>query len=149
MDWSALGISLQNALGAHLPKILGALGILVVGWLLAVAARAGMIRLLALLSVDQRIRESTGQGLAVERGIAVGVFWLIPGLPLWIWFTVMKGGWLFTSSLSHLGGLLIGVTAALTAAVYPAASEVVIFVMMVLVLLIRPRGLMGEEGMLS
>ena len=47
------------------------------------------------------------------------------------------------------GGLLIGVTAALTAAVYPAASEVVIFVMLVLVLLIRPRGLMGEEGMLS
>ncbi len=77
MDWSALGTSLQNALGAHLPKILGALGILVVGWLLAVAARAGMMRLLALLLVDQRIRESTGQGLAVERGIAVGVFWLI------------------------------------------------------------------------
>jgi len=77
MDWSALSSSLQNALGAHLPKILGALGILVVGWLIAVVARAGMMRLLALLSVDQRIRESTGQGLAVERGISVGVFWLI------------------------------------------------------------------------
>lgn len=77
MDWSAFSISLQNALGAHLPNILGALGILVIGWLLAVAVRAGMMRLLALLSVDQRILESTGQRLAVERGIAVGVFWLI------------------------------------------------------------------------
>jgi len=34
------------------------------------------MRVLGLLSVDQRIRVSTGQGLAVERGIAVGVFWL-------------------------------------------------------------------------
>jgi hypothetical protein len=77
MDWSAISVSLQNALGAQLPNILGALGILVVGWLIAVVARAGIMRLLALLSVDQRIRESTGQGLKVERGIAVGVFWLI------------------------------------------------------------------------
>ncbi len=47
------------------------------------------------------------------------------------------------------GGLLIGVAAALTTVVYPAASEAVIYVIMVLVLLLRPRGLMGEEGMLS
>ena len=46
------------------------------------------------------------------------------------------------------GGLLIGVTAAVTAAIYAPASEVVIFIMMILVLLTRPRGLMGEEGML-
>jgi lysylphosphatidylglycerol synthetase-like protein (DUF2156 family) len=90
MDWSTLGNSLQNALGAHLPRILGALGILVVGWLLAVAARAGMMRLLALLSVDQRIRESTGQGLAVERGIALGVFWLILLLTLLGIFNVLN-----------------------------------------------------------
>jgi len=48
-----------------------------------------------------------------------------------------------------LGGLLIGVAAALTTVVYPAASEAVIYVIMALVLLVRPRGLMGEEGMLS
>ncbi len=47
------------------------------------------------------------------------------------------------------GGLLIGVAAALTTAVYPSASEVVIYAIMMLVLLIRPRGLMGEEGMMS
>jgi len=44
------------------------------------------------------------------------------------------------------GGLLIGVAAALTTAVYPSASEAVIYAIMMIVLLIRPRGLMGEEG---
>ncbi|HVY18118.1 MAG TPA: branched-chain amino acid ABC transporter permease [Rhodopila sp.] len=47
-----------------------------------------------------------------------------------------------------MGGLLIGVAAALTAIVWPAASEAVIYVIMLLVLIVRPRGLMGEEGML-
>jgi hypothetical protein len=77
MDYSALVTSLQNALGAHLPRILGALGILIIGWLIAVLARAGMMRLLELLSVNLRIRESTGQSIDVEKWIAIGVFWLI------------------------------------------------------------------------
>jgi len=47
------------------------------------------------------------------------------------------------------GGLLIGVAAALTTVFYPAASEAVIYAIMMVVLLVRPRGLMGEEGMLS
>jgi branched-chain amino acid transport system permease protein len=48
-----------------------------------------------------------------------------------------------------VGGLLIGVAAALTTIVWPAASEAVIYVIMAIVLVLRPRGLMGEEGMLS
>jgi len=47
------------------------------------------------------------------------------------------------------GGLLIGLAAALTTVFYPSASEAVIYAIMMLVLLIRPRGLMGEEGMMS
>ena len=47
------------------------------------------------------------------------------------------------------GGLLIGMAAAITTVFYPAASEAVIYGMLMLVLLIRPRGLMGEEGMFS
>jgi branched-chain amino acid transport system permease protein len=47
------------------------------------------------------------------------------------------------------GGLLIGMAAALTTAVYPAASEAVIYAIMMAVLLLRPRGLIGEEGMMS
>jgi len=47
------------------------------------------------------------------------------------------------------GGLLIGVASGLTAVFFPAASEAVIYVMMAVVLLARPRGLFGEEGMMS
>ncbi|MDE2080560.1 MAG: branched-chain amino acid ABC transporter permease [Burkholderiales bacterium] len=45
-----------------------------------------------------------------------------------------------------LGGLLIGVASGVTSVFFPDASEAVIYVMMGLVLLVRPRGLLGEEG---
>ncbi len=77
MDFSTLAGSLQATLGAQLPGILGALGILIIGWLVAVSARAGVRRLLALLKVNARIEESTGQKVGVEWGIAVGVFWVV------------------------------------------------------------------------
>jgi branched-chain amino acid transport system permease protein len=48
-----------------------------------------------------------------------------------------------------VGGLLIGVASGITAVFFPAASEAVIYVLMALVLLVRPRGLFGEEGMLT
>ena len=47
-----------------------------------------------------------------------------------------------------LGGLLIGVASGLAAVYFPSATEAVIYVMMGLVLLVRPRGLLGEEGRL-
>lgn len=77
MDLSALASSLQTTLGAQLPGILGALGILIVGWLIAVVARAAMRRVLGLLKVNTRIAESTAQTVNVEAGIAAGVFWII------------------------------------------------------------------------
>ena len=77
MDLSTLFTSLQATLGATLPAILGALGILIIGWLVAVIARAGTRRLLGLLKVNARIQESTGQEVAVESGIAIGVFWVV------------------------------------------------------------------------
>jgi branched-chain amino acid transport system permease protein len=47
------------------------------------------------------------------------------------------------------GGLLIGVASGLTTVWFPEASEAVIYVIMAVVLLVRPRGLMGEEGIMS
>ena len=46
-----------------------------------------------------------------------------------------------------LGGLIIGVAAGITTTYYPAASEAVIYLMMLIVLVVRPRGLFGEEGL--
>jgi branched-chain amino acid transport system permease protein len=48
-----------------------------------------------------------------------------------------------------LGGLLIGVASGITAVFLPAASEAIMYILMALVLLIRPRGLLGEEGMMT
>ena len=48
-----------------------------------------------------------------------------------------------------IGGLIIGVAGAITTVFWAAGSEVIIYVIMTLVLLLRPRGLMGEEGMLT
>jgi branched-chain amino acid transport system permease protein len=45
-----------------------------------------------------------------------------------------------------LGGLLIGVASGVTTVFFPSATEAVMYVMMGLVLLVRPRGLLGEEG---
>jgi branched-chain amino acid transport system permease protein len=46
------------------------------------------------------------------------------------------------------GGLLIGVASAVTTVWWPAGSDVVMYLIMTLVLLVRPRGLLGEEGMM-
>ena len=40
--------------------------------------------------------------------IRIAVLWLIPGLPLWFWYTALGGGWLLTSTLTHVGGLIVG-----------------------------------------
>jgi len=48
-----------------------------------------------------------------------------------------------------LGGLLIGVASGVTAVFLPAASEAIMYVLMAVVLLVRPRGLLGEEGMMT
>jgi len=47
---------------------------------------------------------------------------------------------------SIVGGLLIGLAISITTLYIPAASEVSMYILMALVLMIRPRGLFGEEG---
>ncbi|HTH60889.1 MAG TPA: mechanosensitive ion channel [Paraburkholderia sp.] len=77
MDTSGFLASLQTTLGGYVPTVIGAIGILIIGWLIAVIARASIFRLLTALKVDQRISDSTGQGAYVERIVASGVFWLV------------------------------------------------------------------------
>jgi hypothetical protein len=77
MDLSAFGASLQDTLGSHLPGILGALAILIVGWIIAVIVRAAVRKSLSLLKVNARINETTQEAMDVEAGIAAGAFWLI------------------------------------------------------------------------
>jgi branched-chain amino acid transport system permease protein len=50
---------------------------------------------------------------------------------------------------SFLGGLLIGIASGLAGQFAPAASEFAIYVILAITLLIRPRGLFGQEGFLA
>ncbi len=45
-----------------------------------------------------------------------------------------------------VGGMLIGVTISIVTLYIPAASEIAMYVLMAVILLVRPRGLFGEEG---
>jgi branched-chain amino acid transport system permease protein len=46
-----------------------------------------------------------------------------------------------------VGGLLIGEALALTGMLYDVLADVIIYIAMAAVLLLRPRGLFGQEGM--
>jgi len=77
MDFDAFGTALQQSLGTQIPRILGSVLIIAAGWLLAVTARAAVLRLLGLLGVNRRIHESTGAQVDAEHPVAIGAFWLI------------------------------------------------------------------------
>jgi branched-chain amino acid transport system permease protein len=126
---------------------------------LGVRIRAGTLDLdtVAALGINVRLLRSlnfaVGIFLAGLAGVlASGQIGLNPNmgddllLPAFI--AIIVGG---VGSLTGtlLGGLLIGVASALTTVFWASAQEAVIYVIMALVLLIRPRGLMGEEGMFT
>ena len=61
---------------------------------------------------------------------------------------IMRGGitvWI----LILVSVLSVGVIISLAVELFPAASDVVVFVLLAAVLLVRPRGLFGVEGLLS
>jgi branched-chain amino acid transport system permease protein len=126
---------------------------------LGIRIRAGTLDLetVAALGVNVRMLRSlnfaVGIFLAGLSGVlAAGQLGLEPtmgtGLLMPSFIAIIVGG---VGSLpgTLFGGLLIGVASGITAVFYPAASEAVIYVMMAIVLLTRPRGLLGEEGMLT
>ncbi len=48
-----------------------------------------------------------------------------------------------------VGGLVIGIASAVTSIWWSSGSEVIIYILMVIILVARPRGIMGEEGMMT
>ncbi|TAM62415.1 branched-chain amino acid ABC transporter permease [bacterium] len=48
---------------------------------------------------------------------------------------------------SIVGGLLVGLAISVTTLFVPAANEIIMYILMAVVLLIRPRGLFGTEGL--
>jgi branched-chain amino acid transport system permease protein len=126
---------------------------------LGIRIRAGTLDLetVAALGINVRMLRSlnfaVGIFLAGLSGVlAAGQLGLEPtmgtGLLMPSFIAIIVGG---VGSLAGtlLGGLLIGVASGVTAVFLPAASEAIMYVIMALVLLVRPRGLLGEEGMLT
>jgi hypothetical protein len=77
MDLSTLFNSIQNQLGQYLPSIMGALLILVGGWILAMLVRAGLNHFLNMIGINNRISASTGQEIDLASGISFGAYVLI------------------------------------------------------------------------
>ena len=123
---------------------------------LGVRIRAGTLDLetVSVLGVNVRVLRSLNFGLGVYLAglagvLAVGQLGLQPtigsSLIMPSFVAIIVGG-LGSLPGTLLGGLLIGVTSGVTTVFFPSATEAVIYVMMAVVLLVRPRGLLGEEG---
>jgi branched-chain amino acid transport system permease protein len=126
---------------------------------LGIRIRAGTLDLetVAALGINVKMLRSlnfaVGVFLAGLSGVlAAGQLGLEPtmgtGLLMPSFIAIIVGG---VGSLAGtlVGGLLIGVASGVTAVFLPAASEAIMYVLMAVVLLIRPRGLLGEEGMMT
>lgn len=68
MDFTAFSTALQSALGAQLPGILGAVGVLVVSYIIAVIARAAVRKLLSLAKLNVLLNQSVGKPMNIEGG---------------------------------------------------------------------------------
>ena len=126
---------------------------------LGMRIRAGTLDLetVAVLGVNVRLLRNLNFGLGIYLAglagvLAAGMLGLDPtigsSLIMPSFVAIIVGG-LGSLLGTLLGGLLIGVASGLTTVFFPSATEAVMYVMMGLVLLIRPRGLLGEEGRLQ
>ncbi|HYB09710.1 MAG TPA: branched-chain amino acid ABC transporter permease [Alphaproteobacteria bacterium] len=123
---------------------------------LGMRIRAGTLDLdtVSVLGVNVRVLRTLNFGLGIYLAglagvLAAGQQGLSPTLGLTLimpsFVAIIVGG-LGSLPGTLLGGVLIGVASNLTTVYFPSATEAVMYVMMGLVLLIRPRGLLGEEG---
>jgi branched-chain amino acid transport system permease protein len=123
---------------------------------LGMRIRAGTLDLetVSVLGVNVKILRSLNFGLGIYMAglagvLAAGMLGLQPtigaDLIMPSFVAIIVGG-LGSLPGTLVGGLLIGVASGVTSVFFPSASEAVIYVMMGIVLLVRPRGLFGEEG---
>jgi len=123
---------------------------------LGIRIRAGTLDLetVSVLGVNVRILRNLNFGLGIYLAglagvLAAGMLGLQPtvgtSLIMPSFVAIIVGG-LGSLPGTLLGGLLIGVASGVTTVFFPSATEAVMYVMMAAVLLVRPRGLLGEEG---
>jgi branched-chain amino acid transport system permease protein len=123
---------------------------------LGIRIRAGTLDLetVSVLGVNTRLLRNLNFGLGIYLAglagvLAVGMLGLQPtvgdNLIMPSFIAIIVGG-LGSLPGTLAGGVLIGVASGITTVFFPSASEAVIYVMMAAVLIVRPRGIFGEEG---
>ena len=123
---------------------------------LGIRIRAGTLDLetVAVLGVNTRLLRNLNFGLVIYLAglagvLASGMLGLQPtvgdNLIMPSFIAIIVGG-LGSLPGTLAGGVLIGVASGITTVFFPSASEAVIYVMMAAVLIVRPRGIFGEEG---
>jgi branched-chain amino acid transport system permease protein len=123
---------------------------------LGIRIRAGTLDLetVSSLGVNVRVLRNLNFGLGIYLAglagvLAVGMLGLQPtigdNLIMPSFIAIIVGG-LGSLPGTLVGGILIGVVSGVTTVFLPSASEAVMYVMMAAVLIVRPRGLLGEEG---
>lgn len=119
--------------GARDPQIVRVLGIDISKiWLIVFGIGTGIAGLAGYLSAPM-------QGIAPEMG----------GTVLIVAFVVTVVGGMGSLTGAVVAGLLVGVVESLAALFFPEASKVSMFVIMAIVLLVRPMGLFGRAGLMS
>jgi branched-chain amino acid transport system permease protein len=123
---------------------------------LGIRIRAGTLDLetVSVLGVNVRVLRNLNFGLGIYLAglagvLAAGMLGLQPtvgdNLIMPSFIAIIVGG-LGSLPGTLAGGILIGVVSGVTTVFLPSASEAVMYVMMAAVLIVRPRGLFGEEG---
>jgi branched-chain amino acid transport system permease protein len=123
---------------------------------LGIRIRAGTLDLetVSVLGVNTRLLRNLNFGLGIYLAglagvLASGMLGLQPtvgdNLIMPSFIAIIVGG-LGSLPGTLAGGVLIGVASGITTVFFPSASEAVIYVMMAAVLIVRPRGIFGEEG---
>jgi branched-chain amino acid transport system permease protein len=136
----------------------GSLFVILTRTRLGIRIRAGTLDLetVSVLGVNVRILRALNFGFGIYLAglagvLAAGMLGLQPTIGLSLimpsFVAIIVGG-LGSLPGTLLGGLLIGIASGMTTVFFPAATEAVIYVMMGVVLLLRPRGLLGEQGRL-
>lgn len=123
---------------------------------LGMRIRAGTLDLemVSALGVNVRVLRNLNFGLGIYLAglagvLAAGMLGLQPtigtSLIMPSFVAIIVGG-LGSLPGTLLGGLLIGVASGMATVFLPSATEAVMYAMMGVVLLVRPQGLLGEEG---
>ena len=90
MDWNALFEELSVSLGETLPTFAGAIGLLIVGWFVALVVRAVIRGALTRVGLNERIAASTGREADVAGGVGKGAYYLVLLIALVAFFNVLE-----------------------------------------------------------